>query len=138
MNAQGGRAPPVHVLVLTQAVYRVAPETVLWRAASDVGAQFRRWAPTFRFFLAQRDVVDQRVRGIGGISVVVDVEPEDDSPPTEARRELVALPRPAPRVRAHVEDRRQRRAGGVPDLHLDLVVADAVRAVRVVEEVELA
>src|SRR6185503_11148579 len=72
--------------------------------AQGVGAHLGDGLPPLRSLLVQRDVVDQRVRGIGRIPVVVDVEPEDDRPPADARRELEALPRPRSRVRADVED----------------------------------
>src|SRR4051794_25215208 len=49
--------------------------------------------------LAERDVVEQEVRGVGGVAVVVVVEPEDDRLPRIGRRVEGHL-RPGSRVGA--------------------------------------
>src|SRR5438132_24997 len=63
------------------------------------------------------------------------VEPEHDRLPG-VRRDIEGDQGPGARVRADVEDGGERRAGAASDLHLDLVVGERVRAVRLVPEAQ--
>src|SRR5438094_9193776 len=102
-------------------IWRASKRYCWLTAANTSPRSLRPYGWRVRSAAAQRDVVEQRVRGIGGIAVVVDVEPEDDG----LSRPLARVPRhlrPRAGIRADVQRGRERRSRGVPDLHLDLVV----------------
>src|SRR5947208_6894677 len=111
-----------------------SPSNVATRAYIALPSCWGRERPySVESSLAQRDVVEQEVRWIGRVAVVVVVEPEHDGL-SAVRRHVEARLGPSSRVRADVEHGGQRRTGGVADLHLDLVVGERVRAVRLVPE----
>ena len=80
------------------------------------------------------DIVEQGVRRISRVAVVMDVEPEDDRLTRELPLDGVAPVGPRSRVGADVEDRRKPKAGRLPDLHLNLIGFQPVGTMRAVPE----